>query len=505
MLDIVLINPNSKVRTYQSLSTKYSAIETPTWALLLANVIRENKFSVKIIDANAEDLDKNKVYERVRDLNPRFICYVVYGQNVNSGTTNMSGAIESSEYIKSKLDKSVIIYVGSHIQALPIETLERESSIDIGCVNEGIYSILDILKLKDFSPKSLSKIKSIVYRDNKKIIFNEVGKIVEQKDLDAVLSGYAWDLLPYKNKPFDLYRSPLWHAEYDENLRTPYAAIYTSLGCQFKCSFCMINILNRNNQNEIGVASHYSKMRFWSPETIIKQFDYLIDNGVKTIKITDEMFLLNPKFYVPLCEMLKKRNHKDDLRMWAYSRVDTVKPDKLKLIRDAGIKWLCLGIESANKKIRTEVTKGKFEDLNIREIVKIIEENDINVMANYIFGLPGEDEKSMNKTFDYSLDLLTAGWNAYAAMPLPGSELYKIAKEKDKDVPREYDEFSFHSKNSKPLSNQYLEGKDILTFRDKSFKKYFSNQEFQKKILNKFGNKAIDSINEMLQIKLERG
>ena len=41
---------------------------------------------------------------------------------------------------------------------------------------------------------------------------------------------------------------------YNSENRTPYAAIQTSLGCQFGCNFCMINILNRNDNDEIGVA-----------------------------------------------------------------------------------------------------------------------------------------------------------------------------------------------------------------------------------------------------------
>ena len=83
-------------------------------------------------------------------------------------------------------------------------------------------------------------------------------------------------------------------------------------------------------------------MRFWSTDFIIKEFDKLISMGVKTIKITDEMFLLNPKYYIPLCEKLGERNKKDDLKLWAYSRIDTVKrPEVLKKVRKAGIKWLC--------------------------------------------------------------------------------------------------------------------------------------------------------------------
>ncbi len=43
-----------------------------------------------------------------------------------------------------------------------------------------------------------------------------VEKLVPQSKMDMDLPGYAWDLLPYNKKPFDLYRSPMWHAEYIE-------------------------------------------------------------------------------------------------------------------------------------------------------------------------------------------------------------------------------------------------------------------------------------------------
>ena len=123
-------------------------------------------------------------------------------------------------------------------------------------------------------------------------------------------------------------------------------------------------LINRNDTNEIGVASEYSNMRFWSPDFIIKEFKKLIDMGVKTIRIVDEMFLLNPKYYVPLCEKLAELNKDDSLRMWSYSRIDTVKrPEILKLVRKAGIKWLCLGIESGDKKVRLEVAKVNLKML----------------------------------------------------------------------------------------------------------------------------------------------
>jgi len=319
------------------------------------------------------------------------------------------------------------------------------------------------------------------------------------------LPGYAWDLLPYKNRPMDLYRSPMWHAEYDHEKRSPYASLQTSLGCVFKCDFCMINLINRNDSEEIGVASKYSNMRFWSTNFIIKEFDKLIKMGVRTIRIIDEMFLLNPKYYVPLCEKLAERNKDDKLRMWSYSRIDTVKrPETLRLVRKAGIKWLCLGIESGDKSVRLEVAKGKFEDVDVRDVIKKVHEADINVMANYIFGLPGDNKKTIKKTFDLSLELCTAGWNTYAAMALPGSQLYKNALEKKYKLPSSYEGYSFHSYETQPLPTQALTAEEILEYRDKSFMNYHTYKPFLDRIKEKFGDKALKNISNMTQVTLKR-
>lgn len=504
-IDIVFITPNNSSGIYQELSNDYSAIETPTWSLLLAESCRSVGFNVKIIDTLAENMSDDLAEKKIKKLSPRLICFVVYGQNVNSGTTNMSGAIRLSSYLKNKNINTPIIFVGSHVQALPSQTLEKEKSIDIVCVNEGVYSIRNLLKIKKFTSENLRNIKGIYFRDKDKIIKNSPEKIVPNERMDKDLPGYAWDLLPYKSERFDLYRSPLWHAEYKTEFRTPYAAIQTSLGCQFACSFCMINIINRDDDDEVGVSGNYSQMRHWSPEFIINEFDKLFSYGVKTIKITDEMFLLNQKYYKPLCELLKKRNEDDSLRIWAYSRIDTIRrPEILKMVREAGIKWLALGIESADKNVRLEVSKGKFEDVDVKTVVNKVHEADINVLANYIFGLPSDDIESMNKTLELSLELCTLGWNGYAAMALPGSELYKNAITQGYKLPDNYQGYSFHSYDTVPIPTEKLSSKEILSFRDSAFNKYFTNENFLTKIEKKFGNIAKENILKMTKIKLKR-
>lgn len=504
-MNVLFVNPNSMAKNYQALANKYAAIETPTWALLLAESCRSKGFKVGILDANAEGLNPEQSLKKINLLNPKFLCLVVYGQNVNAGTTNMVGAMELANYLKANEPQFKIGLIGSHIQALPKETMENEKSVDIGFINEGVYALHNLLKLKDLSPPNLANINGIIFRDRNKIIFTKAEIVVPQNKMDEDLPGYAWDLLPFKNKPLDLYRAPLWHAEYQDEFRSPYAAIQTSIGCQFKCSFCMINIINKNDNGETGIASNYSGMRFWSPNFIIKEFKKLFDLGVYTIKITDEMFLLNQKFYLPLCELLAKENKNDKLKMWAYSRIDTVKsPEILNRVRRAGIKWLCLGIENASKEIRLEVSKGKFEDVDVERIVGQIEDANINVMANYIFGLPGDTKETILETFELSKDLCTSGWNTYAAMALPGSQLYKEALEKNIKLPENYEGYSFHSYNTQNLPTEKLKASTILELRDKAFYDYHNYEPFLKKITNKFGEKAARNIQKMSKIKLKR-
>jgi len=506
MTDILFITPNNSAQIYQSLASKYSAVEPPTWALILAESCRAKGHSVKILDTLAEQISDSEVVERIRVINPSIICFVVYGQNVNAGTANMSGAVRLADYIKEQGLSQMIGFIGSHVQALPKKTLDTEKSIDFVFLNEGVYSLLDILEKKAFDFAALRTISGLAIRGDQEVLFTGPPKVVPQNKMDVDMPGYAWDLLPYHERPLDLYRSPYWHARYIDDFRSPYAAIQTSIGCQFKCGFCMINLINKDDTAEISRSSDYSGMRHWSIDFVERQLRNLISMGVKTIRITDEMFLLNKKYYLPIVNLLKDLNKNDDLCLWAYSRIDTVpNPTVLADIRKAGFRWLCLGIESGEKSIRLEVAKGKFDEVDVQKVVDQVEEAGIHVMANYIYGLPGDNEASIQSTYELSTKLNTLGWNTYAAMALPGSPLYVDAlNEGNVVLPSKYEEFSFHSYETIPLPTSELRAARILQLRDEKFVDYFSRKEFLEKVQQHFGQEAVNNIVEMNQKRLKR-
>ena len=498
-LDVLFITPDSSVAVYQALSNTYTAIEPPTWSLLLAQSCRAKGFGVAIVDCTAERLTDEQSLQRIKELNPRLVCFVLYGQNPNSGTTNMIGGIRLCARLRQAYPEYRTCFVGSHVSALPKEVLAYDF-IDIVLLNEGVYALHNLLQ-SDLDTE-LGKVDGIGYKQNGQPVLNAAQSVVPQHLMDQDLPGYAWDLLPYDKKPLDLYRAHFWHAEFNHNLRTPFAAIYTSLGCTFKCDFCMINILNRVDNADRIASADSSVMRFWSPQFMLSEFDKLAAMGVETIRLSDEMFFLNRKYYEPLLKGLVERDY--NLRMWAYSRVDTVQPQYLDLLKKAGVQWLALGIEAGNQEIRREISKGKFQEVDIRKAVDQVRDHGVNVLGNYIFGLPDDTLDSMQQTLDLAIELNTEHANFYPCQALPGSPLYHVARDNGWDLPNSYDGYGFLSYEAQPLPTKHLTAAEVIKFRDDAWHAYFSRPEYLGLVERKFGTEQRKNVEKLTEIKLKR-
>jgi len=497
-LDILFVHPNASKAIYQDLSKNHSAIEPPIWAAMLAEHCRINNFGAQILDCEAERMDYMSAATQIVNINPRVICFVVYGQQPSASTQNMIGAVATAEQVKKLSPNSKILFVGGHVAALPYDTLE-ESSIDMICQNEGVYTISNLLHLSDFSDETqLKKIDGLGYKSQGRAVLNNPQKVVSKKDLEHVLPGMAWDLLPDIKK----YRTAGWHSWSNDSEKEPFAALYTSLGCPYKCSFCMINIINRTKQGSDIAGDNSNIHRWWSPEFIIKQFDQIAEMGVKNVKIADELFVLNPRHFMKVCDLLIERDY--GFNIWAYSRIDTCKPKYLETLKKAGVNWLGLGIENPNQVLRKEVHKDNYKDVRIGDIMDSMREADINIAANYIFGLPMDTEESLQFTLDFALDANTEMVNFYTAMAYPGSRLYVEAKRDGIKLPDTYSGYSQHSYDTQNLPTENLTAAEILKFRDEAWTKYHTNPAYLDLLENKFGKKAKQNVVDTAIIKLKR-
>jgi len=491
-LDVLFIHPNAAKQIYQDLAKDFSAIEPPIWAGMLTSHCLTQGFAADILDCEALGLTDEEAAEKVRKANPRLAVIVVYGQQPSASSQNMAGAVSLADTLKDMAPGTRILFVGGHIAALPREVLEKHTSVDFVCQNEGVYTISNLLRTDLKSHHD--KVDGLGYREEGRVILNQPSPIVPKAKLPEDLPGVPWEMLPMKN-----YRTALWHALPNNSERQPFAAIYTSLGCPMKCSFCMINIINRQ-ENEYSDGS--AVFRYWDPEFIIRDFDTFAKMGIKNIKIADELFVLNQNHFMKLCQMIIDRGY--DFNIWCYSRVDTVKERYLDTLKKAGVNYLALGIESGNTKVRKDVTKGRFEDVDIRDVVRKIRDHDINVAANYIFGLPEDDYNSMQETLDLALEMNTEMANFYSAMAYPGSPLYGIAKKEGWKLPEAYAGYSQHSYETQPLPTKHLSAAEVLAFRDKAWMTYHTNPAFLDLLKKKFGQVAVDETLRSTKIALKR-
>lgn len=480
--DIVLINPGDKKQVFQDLGKDVAAIEPPFWIAAIGAYLRNKGFGVSIIDSNAENFSPEETADKVRELNPLLTAVIVYGSQPSASTQNMIVASNICAAVHSQNISKVAI-AGLHPSALPERTF-KETDVDFLIDGEGIITLEKLLSSLKNNVDNYTSIPGLWWNDRNGIQHTERADNI--KDLDEYLPIGAWDLLPMGK-----YRAHNWHCFDDIEHRAPYGAIYTSLGCPYNCVFCCINA-------PFGKPG----IRYRSPERVIEEIDILVnDYGIKNLKIVDELFVLKESHYMKIVDLIIERAY--DLNIWCYARVDTIKPENLKKMKMAGINWLALGIETANPEVRDGASKRMYVK-DIKKVVKQIQDADIRVIGNYIFGLPDDTLETMQETLDMAIDLNCEFGNFYSAMAYPGSKLYEIALEEGWKLPEEWHGFSQHAYTTIPLPTKHLQAKNVLRFRDEAFDKYYSNINYLNMLEDKFGVEVKEHMKNIAKFRLKR-
>ncbi|MHC4716167.1 MAG: B12-binding domain-containing radical SAM protein [Planctomycetota bacterium] len=482
-MDLVLINPGGRRQAYQKLASDLAGIEPPLWIGLLAGFARTREMSVAVVDADAEGLDADETALRVAGIDPTLAVVVVFGANPSASTQKMTeaGAICSALARTAPTVKRAL--AGLHVSALPERTL-RDENVHFVIQGEGPYTLEALVPALRAGGDDLGGVPGLWYWANGHPAHTDPAPLVA--DLDADLPGAAWDLLP-----MDRYRAHNWHCFDDIDRRSPYAVIYTSLGCPFTCSFCCINAL-------FGKGG----IRYRSPESVLAEIDLLVDRyGVRNIKVIDELFVLKRDRVERMCDLILDRGY--DLNFWAYARVDTVERDLLDKMKRAGFHWLAYGFESASQRVRDGVGKRSSDDRTDAAIAWTRQAG-IHVIANFIFGLPDDDHHTMAETLAMAKAHNFEFVNFYCAMAYPGSKLYDQAAAEGWALPEHWHQYAQFGAEALPLPTKHLSAAEVLRFRDRAFVDYFSDPRYQQMILERFGPKALEHIREMLNYKMIR-
>jgi radical SAM superfamily enzyme YgiQ (UPF0313 family) len=288
-------------------------------------------------------------------------------------------AIAVSKLFKDKK----IIFGGVQPMIDPESCLKH---VDIIVRGEGDEAIIELLTAIE-NNKPIYKIKNVWCNKDGKIIRNDFRPLVQNLDL-LPLPDYTDNKKLYVLDD-QIYKSdPLPHSKYAYN-------ITFSRGCPFNCTYCLNHFLNKEFK--------YRYLRKRSVQSVIaelkaakKQFPELTD-----INFWDDVFLTDMKW---LREFVKEYKEHIDLPFFAYGNANFVTEESMKLLKEAGISFFDLGLQSGSERIRRDIFGRTDTNDNILKADKIIHKHKINVGYDLIFS-EFETEASIEEGINYLLQL----------------------------------------------------------------------------------------------------
>ena len=376
-LKVVLVNPPQLTRYPQP----------PMGLSLIAAVLEKEGYQVSVLDANASRL-------KLEDIVPYAAGADIVGLTAMTPTIN--AAISIAQQLKLANPDLVIILGGAHGTLLPEETLAGAPQVDVVVRGEGEETIIDLLRALE-NKQPLDDVPGISYRKD-----SETVSTLERStniDLDS-LPFLAYHLLPWQRyKP---------HPPHGRAL--PFAAVITSRGCPYKCSFC---------SKVFG-----SKFRGQSPERVVEEVAYYRERfGVKELAFYDDVFTLNKKRAYTIAEGIMKRGLK--ICWTCETRVNLVDKELLHHMKQAGCYAIAYGIESASPEILDALNKGITLE-QVEEAVRLTQEVGLQTIGYFMIGSPGEDADTIAKTIKFAKGLNLDFAQFAITTPFPGTKLYKL-------------------------------------------------------------------------------
>lgn len=500
LLDALIINPGNQAETYQSLAGKFTAIEPSIWSRLLGSYLQARGHSVELIDAVPLGLSPQGVAELVVAAEPRLVIVLAYGHQPSASTQQMPAVIATCEALEKDCSMVPLLVVGGHPAALPEQTL-RETSAYFVATGEGLVTADALLVgLKEngwpYKNKWLTNVPGLCYWD---MLATRITPPAANVNL-ADVPGGLWDQLPMAK-----YRAHNWHCLSNGLEPQPYASIYTSLNCPYQCAFCCISQPFKRGDAIRSGGKDVNYYRTWNSDAVIKEIETLVEvYGVRNLKIADEMFLLNRGHVFDICNKIIERGYGELLNIWSYGRVDCTNEEFLDVYRRAGGKWICLGIEGVSEGVRDGVEKNDYGAEDIIKTCQRIKAHDINIIANFIYGLPDDDRQSIMQNYNVMIEIMPEWANIYCAVAYPGTALYDQAVANGWKLPESWSGYSHHAYDYQPLPTKHLSAEQVLEYRDWAFGGFYNDAGYLAYLGRRFGPMAVDMVREMVNVPLRR-
>lgn len=372
----------------------------PHWLPLgfayIGALLKKHEYEVQVFDRYAAidrlGQDKEKIDQAMLDIVKTFHPDVV---GLSTVSPMIYDTVQCAQIIRNVFS-GIMLAGGHHATALPRLTLEKIPELDGLGIGEGEESLLALAQ-----GEKPDEIKGLLWRGNSgKESFGRV----EQLDLLPFPDFSLFDIEFYTRRTSSIIRG--FH------LST--LSMLTSRGCSQRCSFCTESLTFGG-----GVRFHSIDYITEMVERALKQYPH-----VEGIYFHDNDFMVDPARVEEICRRFIETGLAKRF-VWAIqARADKLKPDLLRLMRNAGCIKMEIGVEAALQKNLDSVRKGTTVDTNEKALM-LCRDAGISVHAYLLTKTQNESLADLNFTLTWLKKNRPDTFSLHPLLRHPGSVLYK--------------------------------------------------------------------------------
>lgn len=402
--DLLLVNPPPLPNWDYKKKYLYSP---PAWILSIGTILKNDGFSVKLVDGAYEEDYLETVEDIVKANNLLFV-------GISAMTAQIQPALKTAAKIRRVNPLVPLVWGGVHPSLFPEQTAQHEL-VDVVVKGEGEYTSLELAKRIRQKQDYRDLAGAVCKIDNKLINNNPREFLVLEK-----LPFFDYDLLDIE-KYILKDRTEVGGRSLKGGPIRRSLPILSGLGCPYHCAFCIESITKK-------------KYRRRSAESLIAEVERLIAQyGINEVSFVDDTFFADRKRLLCLLDLLEER--KIDIA-WTtggfranYFHKDYLNVELLKRIRRLGGFHFGLGAESGSERILQKIDK-QINKEQVMRAAKWCKEADINMSFGFMIGLPGEAEREMRETVKFAFNLVNQNpknsciFGPSVFRPYPGSRLF---------------------------------------------------------------------------------
>lgn len=447
---VLLINPPYIFSTYLNIDRNAGTMQHPIISLASIAGALKTICEVKILDLDIVETNHLTILtDEIKKFEPDMI-------GITATTPVFPSMLEIALQVK-KINKEILVVVGGvHASLNPNDALNSEN-IDIVAVGESDFFIKNFIESKD-----RLNLKGAYFKHNGNVIFNGRADLIN--DLDS---------LPYPD--WELYDLKKYRASRLIERNSPGGLLETSRGCPFLCNYCCNTIFG-----------HLWRKK--SIERVISEFKYMKRIGFKEIHIEDDGFSTDLKRAKDICKKIMENKINIPWTLLNGIRVDRADGELFGLLKQAGCYQVGFGIESGDDDVLRKINKGITVG-QIENTVRLADKAGLETFGNFMFGLTGDTQSSMQKTIDLANRLPLTIAKFGITIPYPGTAMFKELDANKRILHKKWGDYLLHNNKTPVFMHPNLEWNIIQAYYKRAYREfYFRPTQFYKQFIGSIRN-----------------